>query len=128
MQSIYAKSGLKGFYSGMTGLLARDIPYRAMQLPLYEVARDAYAATYCHGRDIQPAEVMAVGAAVGMLAAGLTTPFDVVKSRMMVGTSTGCPCFLSPPCARALCFCLPWLGCVPAPLCCCLQALGCCIL
>ena len=32
-----------------------------------------------------------VGASVGMLAAGLTTPLDVVKSRMMVGTSTGQP-------------------------------------
>lgn len=89
VQSILDRSGVKGFYSGMSGLLARDIPYRAMQLPLYEVARDAYADTYCRGRDIQPAEAMVVGAAVGMLAAGLTTPLDVVKSRMMVGTSAG---------------------------------------
>jgi hypothetical protein len=32
---------------------------------------------------------MMVGASVGMLAAGLTTPLDVVKSRMMVGTAQG---------------------------------------
>ena len=89
VQSIYQKSGLNGFYSGLSGLLARDIPYRAMQLPLYEVARDAYTNMYCLGREMQPAEAMIVGAAVGMLAAGLTTPLDVVKSRMMVGTSAG---------------------------------------
>ena len=32
---------------------------------------------------------MCVGASVGMLSAGLTTPLDVVKSRQMVGTATG---------------------------------------
>ena len=89
IESIYQTSGLKGFYSGLSGLLARDIPYRAMQLPLYEVARDAYASKYCTEREIRPVEAMFVGAAVGMMAAGLTTPFDVVKSRMMVGTSAG---------------------------------------
>lgn len=34
---------------------------------------------------------MMVGASVGMLAAGITTPLDVVKSRMMVGTAAGRP-------------------------------------
>jgi hypothetical protein len=34
---------------------------------------------------------MMVGASVGMLAAGLTTPLDVVKSRMMVGAAAGQP-------------------------------------
>lgn len=88
IKAIYDKGGVGGFYKGFTGLLARDLPYRAMQLPFYEVARDLYTEKFCKGRDMQPHEAMIVGAAVGMIAAGLTTPFDVVKSRMMVGSAT----------------------------------------
>jgi solute carrier family 25 S-adenosylmethionine transporter 26 len=91
IKSIYAKNGLRGFYTGFSGLLARDVPYRAMQLPLYEVARDAYSQKYCapFDRTIFPHEAMMVGATVGMISAGITTPLDVVKSRMMVGTAAG---------------------------------------
>jgi len=89
IKSVYAQGGMGGFYSGITGLLARDLPYRAMQLPMYEVARELYTEKYCLNRDIQPHEAMILGATVGMLAAALTTPFDVVKSRMMVGSASG---------------------------------------
>ena len=87
IKGIYTQSGMPGFYTGFTGLLARDLPYRAMQLPMYEVAREMYAKQYCQNRELRAHEAMLVGAAVGMFAAGLTTPFDVVKSRMMVGTA-----------------------------------------
>lgn len=89
IKSMYANSGLAGFYSGLPGMLARDIPYRAMQLPMYEVVRDAYTEHFCTDREIMPHEAMLLGACVGMVAAGLTTPLDVVKSRMMVGTAVG---------------------------------------
>ena len=61
----------------------------APQLPLYEVAREAYTARYCEplGRGVLPHEAMLVGATVGMAAAAVTTPLDVVKSRMMVGAA-----------------------------------------
>mmetsp|Transcript_32866 Transcript_32866/g.52924 ORF Transcript_32866/g.52924 Transcript_32866/m.52924 type:complete len:377 (+) Transcript_32866:119-1249(+) len=91
IKSIYAEHGARGFYAGFSGLLARDLPYRAMQLPLYEICRDAYSDKYCtpFDRGIFPHEAMMVGACVGMLSAGITTPLDVVKSRMMVGDSKG---------------------------------------
>jgi len=91
ISTIYAKDGAKGFYQGFSGLVARDLPYRALQLPMYEVAREAYASKYCDpfDRGIQPHEAMCVGASVGMGAAAVTTPLDVVKSRMMSGHSTG---------------------------------------
>jgi hypothetical protein len=55
---------------------AGDLPYRAMQLPLYEVAREEYVKRFCAPRaagmrDILPHETMLVGACVGMLAAGV---------------------------------------------------------
>mmetsp|Transcript_83883 Transcript_83883/g.125752 ORF Transcript_83883/g.125752 Transcript_83883/m.125752 type:complete len:356 (+) Transcript_83883:132-1199(+) len=86
IMSIYKAKGFLGFYSGFSGLVARDLPYRALQLPSYEVAREWYSQRYCapYERAIYPHEAMFVGAGVGMLAAGVTTPLDVVKSRMMV--------------------------------------------
>ena len=65
MKSIWADSGPRGFYAGFSGLIARDLPYRAMQLPLYEVCRDAYTVKYCtpYDRGIFPHEV-------GLLPAG----------------------------------------------------------
>ena len=59
VRSIMAESGPRGFYSGFSGLIARDLPYRAMQLPLYEVCRDAYTLKYCapYDRSIFPHEV-----------------------------------------------------------------------
>jgi len=91
VKAIYSQHGLRGFYTGFSGLIARDVPYRAMQLPMYEVARDAYSKKYCDPfeRVIFPHEAMMVGASVGMFSAGLTTPLDVVKSRMMVGSAAG---------------------------------------
>ena len=55
---------------------AGDLPYRAMQLPLYEVAREEYVKRFCAPRaagmrDMLPHETMLVGACVGMLAAGV---------------------------------------------------------
>eukprot|EP00960_Hanusia_phi_P041472 755009-Hanusia_phi.AAC.2 len=91
VRSIYTQKGLRGFYAGFSGMLARDLPFRALQLPLYEVSREAYSTRFCapKGKMIAPHEAMLVGASVGMLAAGITTPLDVVKSRMMVGASAG---------------------------------------
>jgi hypothetical protein len=79
VKSIYATQGLGGFYAGFAGLIARDLPYRAMQLPLYEICRDAYSDKYCKPFDrlIFPHEAMMVGACVGMLSA------------MMVGACVG---------------------------------------
>ena len=39
VKAIYASKGLGGFYSGFTGLIARDLPYRAMQVPLLSSQR-----------------------------------------------------------------------------------------
>tara|TARA_B000000477_G_scaffold107420_1_gene99072 strand:- start:2913 stop:3746 length:834 start_codon:yes stop_codon:yes gene_type:complete len=70
------------FYSNYFTLLYRDIPFRAIQLPLYEILRDFYISKYYN---IYPHETMILGASVGMIAAAITTPFDIIKSRKMVG-------------------------------------------
>lgn len=68
--------GIAGFYKGYSGLLARDIPFRAIQLPLYDKLK-----SYDHNPAL-------TGAAAGMTAAAITTPIDVIKTHMMCNTIT----------------------------------------
>ncbi|KAH8056645.1 hypothetical protein JL722_7485 [Aureococcus anophagefferens] len=60
--------GLLGFYSGLRGQLLRDIPFRCIQMTLYESLRGRGSAGV-------------VGAAVGTATALITTPMDLVKTR-----------------------------------------------
>ena len=67
--------------------MARDVPFRAIQLPLYEALKQAYATRFCDGRgdQISPPSAALLGACAGMTAAAATTPVDVVKTQMMCG-------------------------------------------
>lgn len=70
-----------GVYNGFVSQVLRDAPFRAMYLVGYEVARSAWREKA--GREISGKEGIALGAGVGALVGGLTTPLDVVKSRVM---------------------------------------------
>lgn len=41
-KAILKNRGLKGFYQGMPGHVIRDVPYRAIQLPVFDVLKTAY--------------------------------------------------------------------------------------
>jgi len=74
--------GFKGFYKGYTGLLMRDLPFRAIQLPLYEFLKEKYT----HHSDSSLSnslKISFVGAIAGMTAASITNPIDVIKTRLM---------------------------------------------
>lgn len=61
-------------YSGLGAQLARDVPYAASNWVIYEKFRRAGAS---------PGENFAVGAIAGCVAALVTNPMDVVKTRLM---------------------------------------------
>lgn len=87
LRGILARRGARGLYQGYFGLVARDLPFRALQLPMYEQFKDFFAARYTNGvvDDIRPHQAACIGAAAGMISAGLTNPVDVIKTQMMVG-------------------------------------------
>ncbi|KRX01139.1 Mitochondrial carrier domain [Pseudocohnilembus persalinus] len=77
INEIYKTKGIRGFYAGFGVLLFRDIPFSAIQLPLYEIMKKGKQI------DLTLFESVYSGAVAAAVAAFLTTPMDVVKSKMM---------------------------------------------
>ncbi|XP_052185439.1 uncharacterized protein LOC127797024 isoform X2 [Diospyros lotus] len=75
------QDGLKGFFRGTGATLFREVPFYVAGMGLY--AESKKAAQHLLERDLEPWETIAVGALSGGLAAVVTTPFDVMKTRMM---------------------------------------------
>lgn len=67
---------MRGFYAGFTTIILREIPFSAIQFPIYEnmkimIGNDGFV------------DHAVNGAIAGGTAAFLTTPCDVVKSKLM---------------------------------------------
>ncbi|XP_008783716.1 mitochondrial substrate carrier family protein C-like isoform X1 [Phoenix dactylifera] len=75
------QDGLKGFFRGTGATLCREVPFYVAGMGLYAEAKKA--AQNLLNRDLEPWETVIVGALSGGLAAVITTPFDVMKTRMM---------------------------------------------
>lgn len=72
------------FYQGFGAALARDVPFRAIQLFLYEKFRRAYISRFAAASDsVSSLENLLIGAWAGTLGAIATTPLDVIRTRMM---------------------------------------------
>ncbi|CAL9051564.1 unnamed protein product [Musa banksii] len=75
------QDGLRGFFRGTGATLCREVPFYVAGMCLYAEAKKA--AQNILNRDLKPWETVAVGALSGGFAAVVTTPFDVMKTRMM---------------------------------------------
>ncbi|GMP68850.1 hypothetical protein CsSME_00028317 [Camellia sinensis var. sinensis] len=75
------QDGLKGFFRGTGATLFREVPFYVAGMGLY--AESKKVAQRLLGRDLEPWETIVVGALSGGLTAVSTTPFDVIKTRMM---------------------------------------------
>ncbi|KZS93297.1 mitochondrial inner membrane protein [Sistotremastrum niveocremeum HHB9708] len=81
--------GLLGLYKGASACLLRDIPFSAIYFPAYShLKKDVFHEGF-HGKRLSFGETLASAAIAGMPAAYLTTPADVVKTRLQVEARTG---------------------------------------
>lgn len=81
-----AAQGPSSFYQGYSAAIARDIPFRAIQLSLYERLRSLYANSPIRVENKKPLsalENLLLGAVAGTITAATTTPLDVIRTRMM---------------------------------------------
>ncbi|GAA5852173.1 hypothetical protein JCM9279_006921 [Rhodotorula babjevae] len=86
-RQVWAREGLRGFYRGFGSTVAREIPFTCLQFPLYERLKVLVAQRTVPSRRVAdlPAHHAALcGSLAGGVAAGLTTPLDVCKTRIML--------------------------------------------
>ncbi|KAI4352769.1 hypothetical protein L6164_006990 [Bauhinia variegata] len=79
---IVTKEGFKGLYAGFGSFLLRDLPFDAIQFCIYEQLRIGYK--LAAQRDLKDPENAMLGAFAGAVTGAVTTPLDVVKTRLMV--------------------------------------------
>lgn len=89
VRHIVSSRGVSGFYVGYMSTIMREIPFSLIQFPLYEAMKRYYHTHYTathptHPTPPHPAAYALMGSLSGSLAAALTTPMDVVKTRMML--------------------------------------------
>ncbi|KAH8599900.1 calcium-binding mitochondrial carrier protein-like protein Aralar1 [Bisporella sp. PMI_857] len=80
--------GLVGLYKGASACLLRDVPFSAIYFPTYNhLKRDYFGETPTKSLGIL--QLLTAGAIAGMPAAYLTTPCDVIKTRLQVEARKG---------------------------------------
>jgi solute carrier family 25 S-adenosylmethionine transporter 26 len=81
LRQSWQQSGIAGLYRGYSGQVARDVPFRAIQLLLFEDGRERLERR--RQRPLTPLENLVMGAYAGSVTAAVTTPLDVIKTRLM---------------------------------------------
>lgn len=76
---IYRTNGLTGLYRGYFVTVLREIPFGLIQYPLYEYCKLKFRKS----GELSFSDVFKSGAIAGGISAFLTTPIDVVKTRIM---------------------------------------------
>lgn len=86
---IIRQLGVLGLYKGASACLLRDIPFSAIYFPAYgHLKKDVFREGY-NGKQLSFLETLAAAGIAGMPAAYLTTPADVVKTRLQVEARKG---------------------------------------
>jgi len=76
------QEGVRGLYRGYLSTVVREIPFSLIQFPLWEALKASWS-TY-QGGSIDSWQVALCGAVAGAISAGVTTPLDVAKTRIML--------------------------------------------
>ena len=90
LRTILAKEGAKGIFAGYGSFLLRDLPFDAIEFVAYEQLKKSYKTLVLkESRDLNPGEHSVFGAAAGAVTGLVTTPLDVLKTRLMIQGSSG---------------------------------------
>uniref|UniRef100_K3WK77 S-adenosylmethionine transporter n=1 Tax=Globisporangium ultimum (strain ATCC 200006 / CBS 805.95 / DAOM BR144) TaxID=431595 RepID=K3WK77_GLOUD len=80
---IRAAQGFSGFYRGYWSMIAREIPFSFIQFPLWEGLKHQWSQS--QNAPVSSFQGAVCGSIAGGVAASITTPLDVVKTRLMLG-------------------------------------------
>jgi len=87
-----SREGFKGLYRGYLSTVVREVPFSFIQFPIWEFLKKNWSISQRHS--IKPWQSTICGAIAGGMAALITTPLDVAKTKIMLAkkgtiTSTG---------------------------------------
>jgi len=85
LRSIVAANGVAGLFVGYGSFLLRDLPFDAIEFAGYESMKTTWATLHSKS-DVNGAEAAGIGAVAGAFAGAMTTPLDVVKTRLMTSS------------------------------------------
>ena len=83
VSTLWQTGGWKNMYQGFFGHVLRDMPFRTLQILAYDWARRYYLDNVRKRAELSKGDAIAVGAATGAVIGALTTPLDVVRTRVM---------------------------------------------
>ncbi|KIY50427.1 mitochondrial carrier [Fistulina hepatica ATCC 64428] len=86
---IVRQLGVLGLYKGASACLLRDIPFSAIYFPVYWHLKKDLFHEGRNGKQLSFLEILGAAGMAGMPAAYLTTPADVVKTRLQVEARAG---------------------------------------
>ena len=81
---ILAEGGARAFYRGFVATVMREVPFACIQMPLLEKMKVKWTKLR-EGAALTPFHVALCGSTCGGFAAAVTTPLDVVKTRLVLG-------------------------------------------
>lgn len=81
LRMVITHEGVRGLYRGYASTILREIPFTCVQFPLYEWLKREF-----RRREVVEAwwHAPVAGSVAGSVAAGCSTPFDVIKTRIML--------------------------------------------
>jgi solute carrier family 25 (mitochondrial S-adenosylmethionine transporter), member 26 len=82
---ILKNDGILGLYAGYTATLLRNLPAGILSYSSFEYLK-AFVLFQTKQNQLKPAQSILCGALAGSISASLTTPLDVVKTRLMTQT------------------------------------------
>lgn len=88
IRATFAKEGMRGFFAGYGSLVLRELPFDAIQFPLYEFLKTSWAKR-SGTKELETWQNSVCGSIAGGISAAVTTPLDVVKTRLMTQAPGG---------------------------------------
>jgi solute carrier family 25 S-adenosylmethionine transporter 26 len=82
-----ATDGIGGFFAGYYATLVRDLPYTIMELGLYENIKLAIR-KFQNKNELSQGEELAAAAITGGITSFVTTPLDLIKTKLMMQSTS----------------------------------------
>lgn len=87
-RAVIAKDGFRGLYRGWGITVMREVPFTVIQFPLWEWMKKTEAERIGEPK-VGWVKSAIFGSVAGGFAAGVTTPLDVLKTRLMLAKEVG---------------------------------------